>query len=131
MKRGLRAQEHRLVPALFAVFGPTIGLFVFGWKSRESVHWVAPTVGILIYAAMRVCLSAPDVPNVTLFAANDFCRSAFASGSIIFARPMYLNLGIDKGISLLGGLSVLGIIGMYILYFFGANLRARSKFAMN
>ncbi|KAK9342426.1 MFS general substrate transporter [Lipomyces starkeyi] len=103
---------HRLVPALFAVFGPPIGLFLYGWTSRESIHWVVPTIGILIYAA------------------NDFCRSAFASGSIIFARPMYLNLGIGKGISLLGGLSVLGIIGMYILYFYGANLRARSKFAL-
>jgi DHA1 family multidrug resistance protein-like MFS transporter len=29
LKNGLRAQEHRLVPALFACFGPTIGLFIF------------------------------------------------------------------------------------------------------
>ena len=68
---------------------------------------------------------------------------------------MYLNLGIGKGISLLGGLSVMGIvsfadliilycyylaesivkanqwqIGMWLLYFYGAKLRARSKFAI-
>ena len=30
LKNGLRAQEHRLVPALFAIFFPTIGLFIFG-----------------------------------------------------------------------------------------------------
>lgn len=30
MKNGLRAQEHRLVPALFACFFPTVGLFIFG-----------------------------------------------------------------------------------------------------
>ncbi|KAK9481760.1 major facilitator superfamily domain-containing protein [Lipomyces starkeyi] len=140
MKRGLRAQEHRLVPALIAVFGPPIGLFLFGWTSRESIHWIVPTIGILIYAGSAfIILQCVFVylpltyPNyaASLFAANDFCRSAFASGSIIFARPMYLNLGIAKGISLLGGLSVLGIIGMYILYFYGANLRARSKFALS
>ncbi|KAK9321256.1 major facilitator superfamily domain-containing protein [Lipomyces orientalis] len=140
MKRGLRAQEHRLVPALFAVFGPTIGLFLFGWTSRESIHWVAPTVGILIYGGsafiivqcifVYLPLTYP-MYAASLFGANDFARSAFASGSIIFARPMYLNLGIGKGVSLLGGLSVLGIIGMYLLYFFGANLRARSKFAIS
>ncbi|KAK9489716.1 major facilitator superfamily domain-containing protein [Lipomyces doorenjongii] len=140
MKRGLRAQEHRLVPALFAVFGPTIGLFLFGWTARQSIHWVVPTVGIFIYAGsafiilqcifVYLPLTYPTYA-ASLFAANDFCRSAFASGSIIFARPMYLNLGIGKGISLLGGLSVLGIIGMYILYFYGANLRARSKFALS
>lgn len=30
LKNGMRAQEHRLVPAIFASFGPTIGLFIFG-----------------------------------------------------------------------------------------------------
>jgi len=44
---------------------------------------------------------------------------------------MYINLGIGKGVSLLGGLSVLGWIGMYYLYFNGAKLRARSKFAIH
>ncbi|KAK9372089.1 uncharacterized protein V1513DRAFT_453525, partial [Lipomyces chichibuensis] len=139
MKHGLRAQEHRLVPSLFAVFGPTIGLFLFGWTARQSIHWVVPTIGILIYGGsafiilqcifVYLPLTYPTYA-ASLFAANDFCRSAFASGSIVFARPMYLNLGIGKGISLLGGLSVLGIIGIYILYFYGANLRARSKFAL-
>lgn len=30
LKNGLRQQEHRLVPAIFASVGPTIGLFLFG-----------------------------------------------------------------------------------------------------
>lgn len=30
LTNGMRAQEHRLVPALFACFGPTVGLFIFG-----------------------------------------------------------------------------------------------------
>jgi hypothetical protein len=30
LKNGLRQQEHRLVPAIFASFGPPIGLFLFG-----------------------------------------------------------------------------------------------------
>jgi DHA1 family multidrug resistance protein-like MFS transporter len=41
---------------------------------------------------------------------------------------MYTNLGIDKGVTLVAGLSVVGIGGMYGLYFYGARLRARSKF---
>lgn len=49
MKNGLRAQEHRLKPALFAVFLPTAGLFLFGWTSRESVHWIVSVIGITIY----------------------------------------------------------------------------------
>jgi DHA1 family multidrug resistance protein-like MFS transporter len=46
----------------------------------------------------------------SLFAGNDFCRSAFAFGAILFSRPMYIDLGVAKGISLLAGLSVLGVV---------------------
>lgn len=139
MKNGLRAQENRLVPALFGCFGPTIGLFLFGWTARASIHWIVPTIGITIYGAsvfvvmqcifVYVPLSYPQYA-ASLFAGNDFLRSALACGSILFARPLFLNLGVSKGVSLLGGLSVIGIIGMFLLYIYGAKLRARSKFAM-
>jgi DHA1 family multidrug resistance protein-like MFS transporter len=138
-KNGLRAQESRLVPALFACFGPTIGLFIFAWTANPSIHWIAPTIGIVIYAAsvfivmqcifVYVPLSYPQYA-ASLFAGNDFLRSAFACGSIMFGRPLFLNLGIGKGVSVLGGLSVIGIIGMFALYATGAKLRARSKFAV-
>jgi DHA1 family multidrug resistance protein-like MFS transporter len=64
----------------------------------------------------------------SLFAGNDLVRSAMAAGSIIYARPLFINEGIGKGVSVLAGLSTLGIFGMIALYLFGANLRARSKF---
>ena len=138
-KNGLRAQEHRLVPALFGSFGPPIGLFLFAWTANSTIHWIAPTIGITIYGAtvfvvmqcifVYVPLSYPQYA-ASLFAANDFFRSAMACGSIMFARPLFINLGIGKGVSLLGGLSVMGIIGMFALYYKGASLRARSKFAM-
>jgi DHA1 family multidrug resistance protein-like MFS transporter len=139
LKNGLRAQESRLVPALFACFGPTIGLFIFGWTARPDIHWIAPTIGITIYGAsvfvvmqcifVYVPLSYPQYA-ASLFAGNDFLRSAFACGSILFGRPLFINLGVDKGVSVLGGLSVIGIIGMFVLWIFGAKLRARSKFAV-
>ena len=46
----------------------------------------------------------------SLFAANDAFRSLFAFGSVLFSRPMYINLGVAKGVTLLAGLSVLGIV---------------------
>jgi DHA1 family multidrug resistance protein-like MFS transporter len=67
----------------------------------------------------------------SLFAANDFFRASFATGSILFARPLFINLGVDKGVSVLAGLSVIGIIGIFVLYIYGAKLRARSKFAVS
>lgn len=65
----------------------------------------------------------------SLFAGNDFFRSALACGSILFAGPLYDNLGVARGTSLLGGLSTIGVMGIFLLYIFGARLRAMSKFA--
>ena len=139
MKNGLRVQEHRLIPALFGSFGPPIGLFIFAWTSNPDIHWIASVIGITIYGAsvfvvmqcifVYVPLSYPQYA-ASLFASNDFFRSALACGSILFGRPLFINLGIGKGVSVLGGLSTLGIIGMFTLYFTGAKLRARSKFAV-
>ena len=50
LKNGLRAQEFRLQPALIACLGPTVGLFLFGWTARASIHWIVSVIGITIYA---------------------------------------------------------------------------------
>lgn len=136
----LREQEHRLVPALFGSFLIPTGLFLFGWTSRSSIHWIVPIIGVVIFVLgtflvlqaifVYVPLSYPKYA-ASLFAGNDLCRSSMAAGSILYARPLFINLGIGKGVSVLGGLSVLGIIGMITLYLIGAKLRARSKFAQS
>ncbi|KAJ5135778.1 uncharacterized protein N7515_005056 [Penicillium bovifimosum] len=137
---GFPVQEDRLIPALPASFGPTIGLFLFAWTARASIHWIVPTIGITIYGGtvfivmqaifIYIPLSYP-MYAASLFAANDFFRSALACGSILFAHPLFGNLGVDRGTSLLGGLSVIGIIGIWLLYFYGSKLRAMSKFAIS
>lgn len=139
-KFGMPVQESRLAAALPASFGPAIGLFVFSWTARASVHWIIPTIGISIYVAtgfvvnqciyIYVPLSYPKYA-ASLFAANSFFRSALAFGSVLFAQPLFGNLGVPRGTSLLGGLSIFGILGIWLLYLFGARLRARSKFAIS
>jgi hypothetical protein len=136
-------------------------LILTGWTANPSIHWIVGVIGLTIYAAsvfiilqcifVYIPLSYPQYA-ASLFAGNDFCRSAFAFGSVLYGRALYVNLGVGKGVSLLGGLSVLGIvsvngssdhypfwtcwpchvqqIGMFVLYFYGAKLRAKSKFAV-
>jgi DHA1 family multidrug resistance protein-like MFS transporter len=140
LNNGLRAQEHRLVPAIFGSFLIPVGLFLFGWTARPSIHWIVPIIGIVIFVIgtflvlqsifVYVPLSYPKYA-ASLFAGNDLCRSSMAAGSILYARPLFINLGIGQGVSVLGGLSVLGIFGMATLYLIGAKLRARSKFAQS
>ncbi|KAK6396581.1 hypothetical protein LTR65_008479 [Meristemomyces frigidus] len=138
-KNGLRVQESWLRPAMIAVFMPTVGLFIFAWTSRSDIHWIASIIGITIYAFgvfiilqcifVYIPMSYPQYA-ASLFAGNDFCRSALACGAIMFARPLYINLGIGRGVTVLAGCSTLGIAGMFFLYFYGAKLRAKSKFTV-
>lgn len=137
-KNGLRSPEHRLVPALFAVITLPMGYFMFGWTARSSVHWMVSIIGVGILVASNfiifqcifvyIPLSYPQY-TASLFAANDLSRAAFAAGCVLFSRPMFINLGVGGGVSLLAGLAVVGIAGMFGLWKFGAALRARSTFA--
>jgi DHA1 family multidrug resistance protein-like MFS transporter len=185
MKRGLRAPEHRLVPALFAVCTLPMGYFMFGtsvlhyvisvspllhllpsvggsfdpplfdpsvcldflltnflqgWTARPAVHWIVSMIGVVILVASNFIifqcifvylpLSYPQYA-ASLFAGNDLFRAAFAAGCVIFSRPMFINLGVGGGgVSLLAGFAVVGVAGMFALWKFGAQLRARSTFAV-
>jgi DHA1 family multidrug resistance protein-like MFS transporter len=138
LKNGLRQQEHRLVPAIFGSFLLPTGLFIFGWTANPQIHWIVCLIGVVIFVLgtflilqsifVWLPLSYPKYA-ASLFAGNDLVRSSVASGSILFARPLFVNLGIGKGVSVLAGLSTLGIFGMIAIYLTGAKLRARSKFA--
>lgn len=135
---GLGAPERRLIPALVVTFFVPVGLFIFGWTAREDVHWIVSCIGIVITTIgifliiqcifLYLPLSYPQYA-ASLFAGNDFTRSALAAGSIHFSYPMFHNLGVDKGVTLLAGLTVGCSAGVYVLYFFGEKLRAKSRFA--
>jgi DHA1 family multidrug resistance protein-like MFS transporter len=155
---GLGAPERRLIPALVAAFFLPIGLFIFGmlvqllnsshgphtltpceaWTSNPAIHWIVPTFGIGLFTIsifivmqcifLYLPLSYPQYA-ASLFAGNDFLRSTLATGTIHFARPLYINLGVGRGVSLLSALACACIAGIYVLYFFGAWLRQRSRFA--
>ncbi|KAE8308634.1 major facilitator superfamily domain-containing protein [Aspergillus transmontanensis] len=99
--------EELLAPALLACFGPSIGLFLFAWASRPEIHWIIPTLGIVIYPGwvfvlmQSVFLYIPACyPEyaASVFAAADFMRSAVACGAVVFSRPLFVNLGVGGGV---------------------------------
>lgn len=137
---GFREQEHRLIPAILGSILLPIGLFVFAWTADPSIHWVVPLVGVGIFVIghfltmqsifIYIPFSYPKYA-ASLFAGNSIWRSGIAGGSVVFARPLFINLGIHKGVTLLAGLSVAGIFGTAAIYVFGKKLRGRSKFAQS
>lgn len=137
--KGYEGPEQRLLPAVAGAFVIPVGLFMFGWTSRTSIHWIVPAIGAALISAgmisimnsilLYVALAYPKY-SASLFAGNDVVRSSIAFAGIMWSGPLFKNLGIGRGCSLLGGLTIGCIIGILVLYFYGSNLRARSKFAV-
>lgn len=134
------APEGRLLIGLPASLFAPIALFWFAWTANNSpnIHWIVPTLAIMVFTVsvfllfqvifIYLALTYPQY-SASLFAMNDAVRSCMACGAIHYATPMYHNLGIGRGTSLLGGLTVMGVIGIFVLYFQGAWLRSKSRFA--
>ena len=96
-------------------------------QDRKAYHII--TVFILMQVIfVYLPLTYPQYA-ASLFAGNDFARSSLAFAAVLFSRPMFLGMGIGPGVSLLGALNAACIFGIFILYFYGEKLRARSKFS--
>ncbi|KAK5954488.1 hypothetical protein OHC33_004210 [Knufia fluminis] len=139
-KGQLGAPETRLVPGLYASVLAPAALFMFAWTGFNSpdIHWIVPTIGIVLFVVaiflvfqvifIYLALTYP-MYSASLFAMNDAVRSSVAAGSIHYSTPLFHTLGIGKGGSLLGGLMVMGVVGIWGLWLKGSWLRGKSRFA--
>ncbi|KAJ9661720.1 hypothetical protein H2201_006391 [Coniosporium apollinis] len=137
-KSGLGAPERRLIPALYASVLCPVGLFIYAWTSDPSIHWIVSCVGVAIFTVgvflvlqcifLYLPLTYPQYA-ASLFAGNDFTRSVLAAAAIHFSTPLFGDLGVGPGVSLLAAFTVVCVGGVYLLYFYGDWLRARSRFA--
>ncbi|KAJ4200835.1 hypothetical protein NW759_015750 [Fusarium solani] len=131
--------EHRLLPAVIGSLLVPAGIFMFGWTSRPSVHWMVPTIGALFSTAGFVVILQSIFVYITLayptfaaslFAGNGFIKGLVACSGILWSHPLYQRLGLSKGMSVLGALCAACIAGTLILYAWGHKLREKSRFAV-
>lgn len=59
MKMGIGKPEHRLLPGVFAAALAPCGLFIFAWTARPDIHWIAPTIGIVVFSACVFIVGNP------------------------------------------------------------------------
>ncbi|KIK59421.1 hypothetical protein GYMLUDRAFT_169583 [Collybiopsis luxurians FD-317 M1] len=132
--------EVRLEIGLMAsLFIPT-SLLIFGFTSRQSVHWIVPVIGASLYLpgiwlnfqsiAMYIT-SAYPMYAASVLAGNDLFRSTIASVFPLFGRSFFENLGLGPASALLAGISLLLMPVFWALMHWGHVLRGRSKYALS
>jgi hypothetical protein len=118
-----------------------IGLSIYGWTARYSVHWSAPNVGSFLIAVGLIigfqCCQAFTTDaydpshSASAHAVGAFMRTMMGFSFPLFAPKMYETLGLGWGNSLLAILTLfLGLVSPVLLWCYGARLRGMSTKGM-
>lgn len=109
-----------------------------GWTVRPQIQWIVSVIGLVLVMTGNVTImlsmfgflgaTYPEY-GASLFAANDAARSGLAAAAVLFSRPVFINLGINWGCTLLALLAVVCCFLYYGLWLWGDKLRAHSRFA--
>lgn len=114
------------------------GGWIYAWTSFPTVHFIAPCFGItLLYAGMyliyvavfQYLADAYGFYASSALSAQSFVRNCVGAVFPLVVRPMYGSLGIQGAGSLTAGISTLLSLTPFVLYRYGAYLRANSPFA--
>ncbi|KAF8587054.1 MFS general substrate transporter [Ramaria rubella] len=118
------------------------------WTSWSQVPWIVPIIGFcFIYAGLfgiYRCFIIETVGSLACFnyladsytvyassalSAQSFVRLTIGATFSLIAEPMYSRLGIHSAGTLLAALATAFAVTPFILYRYGASVRARSPFA--
>ncbi|KAK0466761.1 major facilitator superfamily domain-containing protein [Desarmillaria tabescens] len=121
----------------FIVFIPT-SVLIFGFTSKEGIHWIVPVIGAALYlpgiylifqSILTYITSTYPTHAASVLASNDLFRSTIASVFPLFGRAFFVGLGLGPGSALLAGISFLLMPVFWSLWKWGHVLRRRSVYA--
>ncbi|KAG8629287.1 hypothetical protein KVT40_003152 [Elsinoe batatas] len=130
--------ELRLYPAMFGSLGVPISLFWFAWSARAGVNPAAPIVAIVLFGWSNIMLFISSMQylgdtyhmsNVaSASAANGLARYGCAAAFPLFSILFYERLGTGWATSVLGFITLALLPGPWLLFKYGNQIRARSKY---
>ncbi|KAL2847783.1 major facilitator superfamily domain-containing protein [Aspergillus pseudoustus] len=130
--------ELRLYTAMFGSLVLPIGLFIFAWTARPSIHWIVPILAqgtaflgsMLIYVPCNFYML--DVYGskygASASGASSLTRYALSTAFPLFVPQMYNALGVGWATSLLGFVAVAMSPIPWAFFYAGPRLRARSAY---
>ncbi|KAK2014554.1 major facilitator superfamily transporter [Colletotrichum eremochloae] len=130
--------ETRLIPMMLSCWCIPIGLFIFAWTSFPHLHWAGPALGgfpvgfgfIFLYnSANNYLVDSYQHQAASALAAKTCIRSFWGAGVVLFTEQMYDRLGDQWASTLLAFLGLACCAIPFLFWFYGARIRARSKYA--
>ncbi|KAH3676325.1 hypothetical protein WICPIJ_009135 [Wickerhamomyces pijperi] len=130
--------ELRLIPMMVGCWFVPIGLFSFAWTSYPTISWAGPCFSgfacgigfmMLYNPANNYIVDSYQHYAASGLAAKTFLRSMWGASVPLFTIQMYHRLGNEWATSLLAFISLACCAIPYVFFFFGARIRARSKYA--
>ncbi|GIJ90087.1 MFS transporter fsa7 [Aspergillus pseudoviridinutans] len=127
--------EQRLI--LMKWLGPIapLGCFMYGWSAQNHTHWIVPIIGTFIIGFGSLFVVIPGqiylvdafgaAAAASALAANLLIRSPFGAFLDLAAAPLYDNLGLGWGNSVLGFITLSFMPVPWLLYRYGEALRTR------
>lgn len=136
--RGTPIPEARLYPSVIGgFFGVTGGMFMYGWTSFSTIHWMVPTVGLAMvgFGTTAVVVS---IANYLIDAYSKYAASALGAVGLVenasiaslplAATAMYTDLGSQWASSLLAFVSLALVATPFAVLNWGKEIRSRSLF---
>lgn len=130
--------EQRLPIMMMVGWLMPAGIFIFGWTCQDKIHWIAPCIGILLIGcgfitifqgSINYLVDAFTKYSASAIAANTFLRSVFAAFFPLFAKQLFVNMGIGWGSSIIGFIA-LGMIPIPFYFFkFGYRIRMKNPYS--
>ncbi|TKY89560.1 hypothetical protein EX895_001345 [Sporisorium graminicola] len=136
---GVAVPEARLYYAAVGGILATIGMFIFAFTSYKHVNWIAPEIALVplvmgiyqIFEAIQNYLADAygSEYGASAISAQGFVRNALAASFPLFSTQMFHNLTVPYAGLLLACLLLLAVPLPFVLIKYGAQIRARSKYA--
>ncbi|KAF4998307.1 hypothetical protein FDECE_11824 [Fusarium decemcellulare] len=138
--------EHRLKWLLYLAPLETIGLFGFAWTSLgpPQSHWIGPMIFscLIAIANFGIYMSTVDYMiaaygpySASATGGNGFARDFLAGIAAMYSTPLYENVGgkyhLEYSSTILACLAFAVTVPVYLIYWKGPTIRAKSKFAMS
>ena len=135
---GVAPPEARLLGAMLGALFIPLGMFWFAWTNYPSVHWISPVMAgapfgfglVLVFLSVtNYLVDAYTIFAASALAANTVLRSLFGAAFPLFTTQMYENLGIHWASSVPAFLALAMVPVPFLLYKYGAAIRARCVYA--